>query len=270
MIERNPITGEAVIIAPERGERPNLYRNIGEACPFCPGNEALTPPEILRIGEPWRIRLFPNKYPATERHEVIVEASEHDASFARIAHARDVVQLYVERYHALSSTAAHVTIFKNEGLMAGASIPHLHSQVVATPFVPPRVEREIAGFASRCPLCSLTDASLIEETPHYRWIAPRGSLFAYETWIVPKRHAPAIEEPHELSDIMQRSVRTMEKIAESFNWIFMNFPLQSPAHWYLQLFPRLGVHAGFELGSASGINTVDPAAAARIYRQYCE
>src|SRR5256885_10947157 len=77
MIEHNPITGDPLILAPDREQRPNLYREGVDRCPFCAGNESDTPPEIWRDGDPWRIRVFPNKYPATARHEVIVETPIH-------------------------------------------------------------------------------------------------------------------------------------------------------------------------------------------------
>jgi UDPglucose--hexose-1-phosphate uridylyltransferase len=47
----------------------------------------------------------------------------------------------------------------------------------------------------------------------------------------------------------------------------MNFPRQPAAHWYLQIIPRLTTQAGFELGSASGINVVDPDEAADHLRK---
>lgn len=266
MIERNPITGDPIVIAPDRAQRPNIYRNGDEACPFCPGNESMTPPEIMRIGDPWRVRVFPNKFPATDHHEVVVESPQHTDTFDRIAHAQEAVQVYADRYHALAREAAHVTIFKNHGVMAGASIPHAHSEIVATAFVPPRIERESAAFRAACSLCRVADEPLIRETANYRWIAPRGSMFAYEQWIVPKTHAPEMDGPLELPELLQGSTRRMLALADSFNWIFMNFSRAPHAHWYVQLFPRLAVHAGFELGSGSAINVIDPEDAARFYR----
>lgn len=265
MIRKNPITGDPVIIAPERAERPDIFRQGTDRCPFCPGNESDTPPEIWRDGNPWRIRIFPNKYPATEQHEVIVEAADHHATFDRLTggHASAVVASYITRYHSLARTADSVCIFKNHGLLAGASIPHPHSQVIATPFVPPRILREAAAFTSRCALCAIDDEPLIAATENYRWIAPRGSMMAYEQWIVPKRHAPEISEGLELGPLLQRATRAMLSVADSFNWIFMNFARQPAAHWYIQSFPRLAMHAGFEFGTGSAINTVDPAEAAR-------
>lgn len=267
VIERNPITGEPVIVAPDRAHRPNMYRGSDEECPFCAGNESLTPPEIARTGEPWRVRVFANKYPATDRHEVIVESPVHDATFDRIGHAGEAVRAYVDRYQALTRDCAHVTIFKNHGPVAGASITHLHSQIIGTPFVPPRIEREAAAMATHCGLCGPAQP-LIRETDNYRWVAPRGPLFAYEQWIVPKRHAAQIAEPSELATLLQASAAVMQALAGSFNWIFVNFPARSGGHWYVQLFPRFAVHAGFELGSASSIVTVSAdETVARFHRQ---
>src|SRR5438093_703130 len=215
VISNHPITGDPVIIAPERAGRPNIFRQGIDRCPFCPGSESDTPPEIWRDRNPWRIRIFPNKYPATEQHEVIVEAADHNATFDNLTaeHATAVVASYISRYRSLTRTAESVCIFKNHGFLAGASIPHSHSQVIATPFVPPRIVREGAAFASQCPLCAIDDEPLIAATENYRWIAPRGSMMAYEQWIVPNRHAPEIVEGFELGPLLQRSARAIRQSA---------------------------------------------------------
>jgi UDPglucose--hexose-1-phosphate uridylyltransferase len=266
VIERNPITGDPVIIAPGRAGRPNIFREGTDRCPFCPGNEADTPPEIWRDGDPWRIRIFPNKYPATERHEIVVETQQHGATFDQLPtdHAARVVDSYIARYRSLSTVAEYICVFKNHGALAGASIPHIHSQIIGTPFVPPRIEREGQAFASSCPLCTL-EAPLIAETSNFRWIAPPGASMAYEQWIVPTRHAPEMSDALDLAVLLQRSTRAMLSISDAFNWIFINFPRHPRAHWYMQLFPRTSMHAGFEFGTGSAINTVDPRdAAARL------
>ena len=48
-----------------------------ERCPFCGGREDRTPPETLRLGDPWRVRVVPNLYPAFERQEVVIHSPEH-------------------------------------------------------------------------------------------------------------------------------------------------------------------------------------------------
>jgi UDPglucose--hexose-1-phosphate uridylyltransferase len=268
LIERNPITGDAIILAPGRAARPGAFGHQIDRCPFCPGNESDTPPEIWRDGDPWRIRIFPNKYPATEQHEVIVEGADHAATFDRLdpAVASRVVDRYIDRYRALSQSARYVCLFKNYGALAGATIPHSHSQILGIAFTPVRIAREAEGFASRCPLCDWREEE-IDRTDHYRWIAPRGSMMAYEQWIVPLHHTNEMREGFDLAALLQRASRAMLTISDSFNWIFINFPRQPAGHWYVQLFPRLTSQAGFELGTGSAINAVDATTAAERYRR---
>jgi len=254
VIERNPITGDSVIVAPGRAARPNEFRQTSDRCPFCPGNESDTPPEIWRDADPWNIRIFPNKFPATEHHEVIVEGADHTKSFDELAPevASRAVDAYINRYQALMRSSQYVCIFKNHGVLAGATIPHPHSQIIGVPFIPARIAREAEAFKSRCPLCELRDEK-IDTTQNYRWIAPRGSMMAHEQWIVPARHTNEVREGFELASILQRAASEMLAISNSFNWMFINFPQQPAAHWYLQMFPRLTMHAGFELGTGSAI-----------------
>lgn len=270
MTRKTPITDEPVILAPEREKRPNVYE--GAPCPFCPGAESETPPEIVRDDEPWRIRVFANRYPPTDVAEVIVESAQHDDSFDGLPadHAQRVVEMSFERYHALAAKAAYVCMFKNHGRMAGASIPHLHSQLVGTPFVPLRPRREAESFAraAQCPLCGAGEHPLIAESENYLWIAPLGARFAYQQWIVPKRHEHDLDTPRELSALLQSAVRAMNSISDSFNWAFVTFPHEARGHWYLELFPRLAVIAGFELGSGTFVNTVPPASFTALFASF--
>ncbi len=268
MTERTLLTGEPVILAPAREQRPNVFD--GAPCPFCPGAEDSTPPEAARDGEPWRIRIFPNRYPPTDHAEVIVETASHDDGFDALdpGHAQRVVELYAERYARLAGEAAYVCIFKNHGRLAGASIPHSHSQLVGTPFVPPRVALEMETFARapHCPLCTDTDSIPIAETEHYRWIAPRGARLAWQQWIVPKAHENELGPTRELETLMQASVRGMRTLSDAYNWSFQNFPNAPRGHWYLELFPRTAMIAGFELGTGGYVNTIDASETAALFR----
>ena len=266
MIRRNPITGAPVLLAPERLQRPGARGMEDDGvCPFCPGNERETPPEIWRDGDPWSIRVFPNKYPLTERHEIVVETADHDARFEDIGNAADVVDAWLARYRALSPAI----IFKNDGRAAGASLAHAHSQILGTPFVPPRLAAEAAAFAraSRCPLCDVDDEPLARDSEHYRVIAPRGSAFAYEQWIVPRAHEHDAGAPHELASLLQSAARASCSVAPGLNWIFNTFPGEPRAHWYVAVIPRLAGLAGYEVGAGGAVNIVDPEEAARALRQ---
>jgi UDPglucose--hexose-1-phosphate uridylyltransferase len=263
----HPITGDPILVAPERAARPRAFgQESGERCPFCPGHEADTPAEIARIGDPWRVRVFPNKYPAAVGAEVIVESARHTEQFESTEHAEEIVRTYADRYRAHAG-AAYVSIFKNEGVGAGASIDHLHSQLVPLAFVPPRIEREMHGFAraSACPLCN-PDGHIIRETESFRWLAPAASSMAYQQWLVPKRHVQEISTLDEselagLAELLRSASAATRRVANAMNWMLMNFPRASSAHFYVDLFPRLTNIAGFELGTGTFVEIIDPAAA---------
>lgn len=277
MIRFHAVTGEPLILAPARAGRPNAYDDPGALCPFCPGNEHETPPEVARVpanpAESWRLRAFPNKYPATPQHEVIVESPGHDTLFHELsaADAAAAVLLYGQRYRVLRDGTRCVTIFKNHGARAGASLPHLHSQILGTSFVTPRVAREIDAFtrARECPLCALP-GTRIAETDSFAWIAPHASAMPYQSWIVPRVHAPELVPPAgitELAALLLRASRAAITVAPAFNWMFLNFAGTPRAHWYVEIVPRVSSLAGFELGSGSAINIVDPEHAADVLRE---
>jgi len=275
-IRRNLITGEAILFAPERASRPNAFVT-DEVCPFCPGNESLTPPEVVRIGDPWRVRVFPNKYPFAGWHEVIVESPSHDADFDAVD-AEEVVAMYLDRYRALAAKTdvRSVMLFKNHGRAAGASLDHLHSQIAALTFVPPRIAAESNAFtrAISCPVCDAVSTHrvaglVIAENGSMIWLAPHGSSFAHQQWIVPKRHVHDLgaltdAERRDLAMLLQSAAKATRKVAAAHNWLFLAFPGVAKAHCYVDVVPRSTNVAGFELGTGTFIDVVDPAATARI------
>lgn len=181
-LRRDPVIGRWVIIAPERGLRPDQVPAIASSrqpapCVFCGGQELLDPTEIFAIrgngsakNTPgWRVRVLPNKYPVLRiegklvregigifdmmsgvgAHEVIVETPEHGLELADLSEdqIRDVLRTYRERMQDLSGDDRfkYVLIFKNQGFQAGATMSHAHSQLIATPVTPKRVKEELHG-----------------------------------------------------------------------------------------------------------------------------
>lgn len=196
-IRRDPISGHCVILAADRHKRPNDFANkdsaITRKCPFCPGNEEATPPEICRIpqkdgfsksGE-WKIRVVPNKYPALDgdsqlipqkngiyertpapgRHEVIIETPLHSGRLENlpVAHIADIIRTYADRAKAMLSLPfiRYAMIFKNQGRTAGASLEHPHSQIAGIPIPPKRIMEEIKscseykGRTGNCVFCDI-------------------------------------------------------------------------------------------------------------------
>ncbi|NPV69415.1 MAG: DUF4921 family protein [Firmicutes bacterium] len=195
-LRKDILTGTWVIIATERGKRPHDFARPAETkkggtCPFCYGNEGLTPPEVLayRDGSPpdtpgWSIRVVPNKFPALSPdlareepryvgphlvmnaaggHEVLVESPRHDSSLG--THDVDQVELVIRalkdriRAYGRGGRVEYVQAFKNSGATAGASLEHTHFQLIALPVTPGVVQAEMRGLnrgnGGDCTLCDV-------------------------------------------------------------------------------------------------------------------
>jgi UDPglucose--hexose-1-phosphate uridylyltransferase len=267
---RHRLTGDAVLYAPARSERPHAFTGEGtteERCPFCPGHEADTPPEIARWGGPWQIRVVPNKYPPAAGAEVIVESADHGARFEEIACREEILHAYRSRLLA-HADAPWVALFRNDGPRAGASLPHVHAQLVPLPFVPPRAVKELSNFAERehCPLCHV-EGTVLRQSEFFTWFTPAASWMPYQQWIVPRRHVHALTELDEreladLASLLGLAAKATRLVGDA-NWLFMNFPHGTKAHFYVEVLPRVTTIAGLELGTGTFVEIVDPATAAK-------
>jgi UDPglucose--hexose-1-phosphate uridylyltransferase len=234
-LRKDPITGRWVIIATERAKRP---LGIGlepeakqeEIDPFLPGNEHLTPPEIMRYADEanrnWALRVIPNKFPALTvegqinregvglydmmsgigAHEVIIDTPDPDKRFAQFnEHEMELVfRAFRDRMNDLSRDfrLQYALAFKNEGRLAGATQQHSHSQMIALPIVPKTVQEELTGareyyeFKGRNVYLDIVNQELrygerlVTENPDFVVIAPFASRFPFALWVMPRRHAP--------------------------------------------------------------------------------
>jgi UDPglucose--hexose-1-phosphate uridylyltransferase len=183
-IRRDPVVGRWVIIATDRILRPSdLFPSqpppgpASGLCPFCPGEERLTPRELLAYrpgggdanGPGWQVRVIPNKYPALQvegnldreglglfdrmngigAHEVLVETPDHKEGLADLAPGRieSVLRACRDRINDLKRDVRfrYIAFFKNHGVAAGATLEHSHSQLIALPVVPPALQAELQG-----------------------------------------------------------------------------------------------------------------------------
>ncbi len=181
-LRHDPIQKRWVIIASERGRRPDDFPKLeqgipGGFCPFCEGNESKTPPEIAAIARNgrgpnsagWQVRVVPNKFPALRiegeldrkgigihdrmngvgAHEVIIETPRHDLSLADmpVEDIKRVIWMYRERLVDLlrDFRFKYILIFKNHGAAAGASLSHPHTQIIATPVTPLTLAEELTS-----------------------------------------------------------------------------------------------------------------------------
>ncbi len=242
---RGPINDRWVIIAPERAKRPSDYKQKGpeqpaqppESCPFCPGNEEKTPPEIYRAQDSegiWQVRVVPNKFPALSdypdlgrtavegifdrmngigTHEVIIETPEHTKEIPdlSIEQIKLIVDTYILRLSKLRENDfyRYVLLFKNHGKEAGASLTHPHSQIIATPIVPSHVREMLQAAKAyyeqkeRCLFCDMLLTELragdriIEVTDEYIVFTPYDSRFPFEMMIYPRVHSHEFTEMDE-------------------------------------------------------------------------
>lgn len=297
----DPLTGRQVLISPARGERP---LRPGPSCPFCEGHESETPAELLAFrdsnsqsnGPGWRVRVVPNRYAAvrldcsTEREkpgvgvaEVFLECPHHESHFRNLApeHVALVLQSWRDRlrYWRTDGRLSFAQVFKNEGHDAGASVPHCHSQLIGLPFVPRRMEEELARAVTEghCNFCewirSAKDCRVMESTS-YVAICPPAPRFPGETWILPKTHAAAFEDLADttelagvLLDLLSRIDRTLD--GPDFNLIVKSLPFHDTGvyHWRIEVLPRNTSTAGWEWGTSLLINTMFPEDAAKRLRE---
>ncbi len=84
---------------------------------------------------------------AIGHHEVIIESPNHDESpaDAELPQLELLIHAYIDRLRELSAKpyVKYVSIFRNYGQQAGASLTHAHSQIIATPMVPPMIQEEM-------------------------------------------------------------------------------------------------------------------------------
>lgn len=312
-------------------ERPKAERPAN--CPFCAGSECETPDELAALRAPatkpnepgWRVRVVPNKYPALEPlgsdvsngkagrrepdvvdvgltargvHEVIIESPRHlvGTGSLSVEELTDVLQVYRERLrvHRADRRLRYVQIFKNVGEAAGASIEHLHSQLMGLEFVPPAIVDELKGCAEfhaetgRCAFCDLIERELaagdrvVAANDDFVALCPYASRFPYEVWVLPRAHAHRFEEADDslladASRTLHGVLRGIEKLLAAsglgsvgYNYVLHSSPFDSTEpdyyHWHIEVLPRAVKQAGFEWSTGVHINPVAPEDAAAVLR----
>jgi len=324
-LRQNFFTKEWVIIATERARRPEemaTHRAVQpvpafvETCPFCPGNENKTPPEVMRVsgGNSWAVRVIPNKFAALSSelqptrslqhlrrrvdgfgfHEVIIDSPDHSRYMGLLSdeHVGSILTVYRERYNALSldRRVNHITIFKNHGTDAGASLQHPHSQLIATPVIPSQVRHRLHEAlrhyddVGECMFCHMVEREVEDQTrivlkgEHFVAMEVFAAPTPFATHIFPLRHMSSFGEitDLEIADLARVLRTLLAKIYVGLENPDLNFTVRSGPteyngarhfHWYVSVIPRLTRVAGFELGSGMFINTVLPEAAAEFLRK---
>ncbi len=315
-VHHEPLAGRSVFIAPGRAERPDdaALGATGDDprawCPFCAGNESRTPPASCRApadeSVPWRARIVPNHYPvaadviphravsAARRvahgiHDVVVESAAHERSVLAIAedHWRDVWVLVRRRLADLAARGdlTWAGVFKNSGPRAGASLEHVHSQLVGLDLVPTALATEVAAAAAAVdPFGDLIAAArregrIVREAGDLVVLVPHAPRQPLETWIMPVTpeaffHATSPGRAAALADLTRWFVARLVRLAPAadYNWWLHQLPfaghddIAARWHWHLEILPRITPLAGFELATGCHISVMTPLESARRLR----
>jgi len=322
------LTKEWVLFAPERLKRPNNLDNkkqvapkniVSEKCPFDMHKEEYTPHEITRItqnGE-WQCRVVPNLYNALSidiktsstresffekfsgfgAHEVVIETPIHDKqiwdySFNDLTNYLTIIQSRVVSLKN-DTRLEYISVFKNQGAEAGASMSHSHSQIMALPFIPKKILEEYEykkKYYQKHKRALLDDIvyeemqnshNLIAQNSEFVLYCPYASAFPFEVKIVSKKKLSSLLEFSKsdisaLSDILKEFfTKFYSALGEiAFNMIINNAPYkeydEQTKEFYrfnIEIKPRIYKQAGFELDSNININVVLPEQATKIYKE---
>jgi UDPglucose--hexose-1-phosphate uridylyltransferase len=324
-----------VIIATERGRRPSDFLVEAEPtesrfCPFCHGNEDKTPPEIYALRENgtapntpgWSVRVVPNKFPALAiegdlnregiglfdrmngigAHEVVIESPNHQIVLADqpVEHFARILSVYQNRISDLMNDLRlrYILVFKNQGSVAGASLSHPHTQIIATPVTPRIVSMELDSAKEhydrkeRCLFCDILSQEIkdgnriITRNSDFVCFAPFASRFPFEVFLMPIKHCHdfAEENPNKLYSLASSLKDILWRLKASLNNPPYNFVLHTAPntrakrpshwqtlafdfHWHIEIIPRLTKMAGFEWGTGFYINPTPPEDAAKYLRE---
>ncbi len=278
---------------------------------------------IIKNSE-WLVRVIPNKYPALQpetilkrkgvgvydkisgagAHEIFIESREHDIKIHTLPLQQVVTVLNVIKLRMSDLEKdprfRYLSLFKNEGEDAGASLEHGHFQLTALPITPSEVARELNccrdyfNNKERCLICDILSQEvecgerIVEANEAFMVLAPFASRFAGELFVAPSPEAhhhnfPDIDDKmiEALASVIQRTLARLSKKYDNppYNITLHTAPffrrkkkgngetIQEDYHWHFHIMPRIGKIAGFELGNDCFINIFSPEEVAKLLRE---
>jgi UDPglucose--hexose-1-phosphate uridylyltransferase len=326
-LRRDLVSGTWVAFATGREYRPKSHEDSPRVsdnyddpkdCPFCKENIDKGQEKCSLVyydkNNEWSIKVFPNKFPILSPgegilnkrdegpfevmngmgyHEVLV-AADHRKNFPDldILKIAEVFTAYQERYLALMNKRSikYISIFKNYGKSAGASIVHPHSQIVAMPVIDPDVARSLDGSAKyyrshkECVHCVMLDwekekgERIVFENEDFIVLCPFVSRVSFETRIYPKKHLSyferiTLEQKLSLSKAVKVALGKIKKNLDDpdYNMFLHTAPCDGQPydhyHWHLEIFPKTSIWAGLELSTGIEVCSIMPEKASEILRK---
>jgi len=291
-LRKDPLTQTWVLLA-ESGDG---SLNGGD-CPLCPGRENLSPKTVYEHpygSANWQVRVIPHLRPlyriegdAQRRaeglydkmrnlgaHEIVVEHPDHHLPLSQQSddNVAQVLRAFVTRLSDLQKDRRfrYVTVFRNQGELAGQDVEHPHSQITATPFIPRRVSMQLRSaqryflLKERCLTCDILEQERQQRTRTVEWddqwmaFCPFASRVPYETWVLPVDHRSAFEEDINswerqfgLARLLKSVLRRVESVAPAYHLVLLTSPnvkakfertdnwrtLADDFHWHFEILP---------------------------------
>lgn len=277
----------------------------------------------------WGVRVVPNKYPAVATHpaegqvptrediaprhaasrddqtlfpvraisgghEVFIESPEHftslvDLDLAQVVSLLKVYQARI-RHWVTQPSIRYVSLFKNAGPAAGASLLHPHSQLIAVTELPNSIRgtldrlRRHHARSGCCLQCDVLRAELeskrrlVAVTDAHVVYCPFASYLPMLMRITTHRHVERYEDLTDreidgLARLIRRAIGWLNTLypGVAYNYLIHTRPpavgMQEGFHWSFELFPRLTQIAGFEWSCETIINPMLPEDAATQLRE---
>jgi len=301
---------------------PKIYKPplVSEPCPFCPGNEHIAPPAVYvlskrdgnyvksadthgQVVKDWIVRVFPSAHPvffmeakrsygnfpfemesayglhciaAIRRHESFYGVSAQEWEGLLFSLRENVHMLYKKK------GITYVSVFINEGHRAGALLAHPHVHVVAMPFIPPLIAKEIRNGrtpSEGCVFCTILSHEKngprhVFSTEKFTAFSPWAPRHPYEVWIFPIKHSTHFsrmsnEEIEDLAKILSKLLSGLSRAVGEvpFSLVFHLSPEKRTAqliHWHTELYPKLEGWRSLEKGYGIHSHTVTPERAAAL------
>ena len=300
-LRRHPLTGDWIMIASHRQNRPQMPKDY---CPFCPGSG--------KVPDHYEVYCYDNDFPALSQNppepddvatdffqtapaygkcEVILYSPEHTVTLPELPteHIVKLVNLWAERYTALSADpkVQYVFIFENRGDVVGVTMPHPHGQIYAYPFLPKKLELEVANDKAyrektgHCLFCDWLEeeqrvgSRVIFRNEHFTVFLPFFSEYPYGVYIMSNRHCTNIadfteEERVSLAETLRRTAGTLDSLFDMkfpYMMCMYNAPVNEAAadfHFHIAFYPpmrsatKIKYNASSETGAWAHCNPTCP------------
>jgi UDPglucose--hexose-1-phosphate uridylyltransferase len=289
-LRKDPITKSWVISG-----HPHQAKVAEDPCPLCPA-QATHVPSILSLPDKqkWQVRVIAHPRPmyslegdpgrtaegiydrmaAIGAHEIVIESADHKRRLGQLTDEGilSVLDAYSARIVELKGDARfkYVTVFKNEGSLAGEEWPHAHSQITATTFVPRRILYELRAAREwyrdkeRCVFCDILRQEerqrkrIVDSVGDYVAFCPYASRVPFETWIIPRTHNHLFETPallenrRNLAALLGRILRRLSQVGAGYHLVLHTAPTGTQRkgemsdywktiavdyHWHIEILP---------------------------------